>query len=493
MNIFAFLQRLGKSLMLPVSILPVAGIFLGVSHAEFSFIPSIVNSIMHVSGGAIFNNIPLLFMAGTALGLSHNSSGAAILAGIVGYVVMLSTLGILNSTFNTGLDVKEILGIKTIDTGVLGGIISGMVAALMYNKYHKIQLPAYLGFFAGKRFVPIATGFVAVIVSIPIVFAWGEISSVIKLFGEYAINKNPAVMGFIYGFTERMLIPLGIHHIWNVPFQMQMGEFVTSSGNIVNGDIARFFAGDPTAGFLAGGYLFKMFGLPAAALAILHCAYKENKPVVSSLLISAAFTSFLTGITEPIEFSFLFAAPILYFIHAIFAGSAFLITNYFGIKMSTSFSNGLIDYILCFDLATKPLQILYWGALFFVLYYTSFVAAIKLFNLKLIGREELAIDTGEADEPEEDTTDDADDSSKELTFAQKMIKSLGGKSNIISIDACITRLRMSLHDISLVKKEEISKLGATAVIPVGNNLQAIFGTKSEEIKTEIKEAMAAEN
>jgi PTS system glucose-specific IIC component len=489
MDIFAFLQRLGKSLMLPVSILPVAGIFLGVSHAEFSFIPSIINSIMYASGSAIFGNIPLLFMAGTTLGLAHNSSGAAILAGIVGYAVMLSTLGILNSAYNMGLDSKIILGITTIDTGVLGGIIAGILAATMYNKYHKIQLPAYLGFFAGKRFVPIATAFAAVIASIPVILIWGKVSMAMQLFSDYAVYKSPTVMGFIYGFTERLLIPLGIHHIWNVPFQMQMGEFATSSGNIVHGDIARFFAGDPTAGFLAGGYLVKMFGLPAAALAILHCAYKENKPAVTGLLLSAAFTSFLTGITEPIEFIFLFAAPVLYFIHAVFTGCAFMITNYFGIKMSTSFSNGLIDYVLCFDLATKPVQIIYWGLLFAAVYYCSFVAAIKIFKLKLIGREDPTASTTKANQPQ---AEDSNKPENHLTFANKIIQSLGGKDNIISVDACITRLRMSLHDISLVKKDEITNLGATAVIPVGNNLQAIFGTKSEEIKTEIKEAMTVD-
>jgi PTS system glucose-specific IIC component len=173
---------------------------------------------MHVSGSAIFNNIPLLFMAGTALGLSHNSSGVAILAGIVGYAVMLSTLGILNSTYHIGLEAKTILGITTIDTGVLGGIIAGIIAATMYNKYHKIKLPSYLGFFAGKRFVPIVTAFVAVIISIPVILIWGKVNMVMQLFSDYAVYKSPAMMGFIYGFTERMLIPLGIHHIWNVPF-----------------------------------------------------------------------------------------------------------------------------------------------------------------------------------------------------------------------------------------------------------------------------------
>jgi PTS system glucose-specific IIC component len=221
----------------------------------------------------------------------------------------------------------------------------------------------------------------------------------------------------------------------------------------------------------------------------LHCAYKENKPAVTGLLLSAAFTSFLTGITEPIEFSFLFAAPVLYFIHVIFTGCAFMITNYFGIKMSTSFSNGLIDYVLCFDLATKPLQIIYWGLLFAAVYYCSFVTAIKLFKLKLIGREDPTASNTADNQPQ---AEDSNKPESHLTFANKIIQSLGGKDNIISVDACITRLRMSLHDISLVKKDEITNLGATAVIPVGNNLQAIFGTKSEEIKTEIKEAMTVD-
>ncbi|WP_085931357.1 PTS glucose transporter subunit IIBC [Endozoicomonas elysicola] len=469
---FSLLQKIGRSLMLPVAILPAAGILLGVGSANFSIIPELLNHIMAQAGGAVFGNLPLLFAIGVVLSLTDND-GVSSLAAIVGYVVLLATMGVMANTL--GIETKTIMGIASIDTGVFGGILVGILASVMFNRFYKIQLPEYLGFFAGKRFVPIITAFAAIVMGVALSFIWPPIGNAIDAFGNYAVEGNPTTMGFVYGFVERLLIPFGLHHIWNVPFQSQMGEFVTASGVVVNGDIPRFFAGDPTAGFLAGGFLFKMFGLPAAAIAMWRSAKTENQKVVGGIMMSAALTSFLTGITEPIEFSFLFVAPILYGIHALLAGIAFVITNFFEIKMGGSFSHGLIDYALSFSIGTKPAMILVWGLAYAVLYYTVFTFAIKMFNLRTPGREQEA--------------EAANTSEVGSELARKLFVAFGGQSNIKSIDACITRLRVTVDKPENVDVEAIKALGATAVLVVGQNMQAIFGPRSDQIKTEMNELM----
>ena len=469
---FSLLQKIGRSLMLPVAILPAAGILLGVGSANFSIIPELLNHIMAQAGGAVFGNLPLLFAIGVVLSLTDND-GVSSLAAIVGYVVMLATMGVMAGTL--GIETKTIMGIASIDTGVFGGILVGILASVMFNRFYKIQLPEYLGFFAGKRFVPIITAFAAIVMGVALSFIWPPIGNAIDAFGNYAVEGNPTTMGFVYGFVERLLIPFGLHHIWNVPFQSQMGEFVTASGVVVNGDIPRFFAGDPTAGFLAGGFLFKMFGLPAAAIAMWRSAKTENQKVVGGIMMSAALTSFLTGITEPIEFSFLFVAPILYGIHALLAGIAFVITNFFEIKMGGSFSHGLIDYALSFSIGTKPAMILVWGLAYAALYYTVFTFAIKMFNLRTPGREQ--------------ETEAANTAEVGSELARKLFVAFGGQSNIKSIDACITRLRVTVDKPENVDVEAIKALGATAVLVVGQNMQAIFGPRSDQIKTEMNELM----
>ena len=469
---FSLLQKIGRSLMLPVAILPAAGILLGVGSANFSIIPELLNHIMAQAGGAVFGNLPLLFAIGVVLSLTDND-GVSSLAAIVGYVVLLATMGVMANTL--GIETKTIMGIASIDTGVFGGILVGILASVMFNRFYKIQLPEYLGFFAGKRFVPIITAFAAIVMGVALSFIWPPIGNAIDAFGNYAVEGNPTTMGFVYGFVERLLIPFGLHHIWNVPFQSQMGEFVTASGVVVNGDIPRFFAGDPTAGFLAGGFLFKMFGLPAAAIAMWRSAKTENQKVVGGIMMSAALTSFLTGITEPIEFSFLFVAPILYGIHALLAGIAFVITNFFEIKMGGSFSHGLIDYALSFSIGTKPAMILVWGLAYAALYYTVFTFAIKMFNLRTPGREQ--------------ETEAANTTEVGSELARRLFVAFGGQSNIKSIDACITRLRVTVDKPENVDVEAIKALGATAVLVVGQNMQAIFGPRSDQIKTEMNELM----
>ncbi len=468
---FGTLQKIGRALMLPVAVLPVAGILLGVGSAGFSFIPDLISNIMAQAGGAVFGNLPIIFAIGTAIGLTEND-GVSSVAAVVGYVVMLGTMGVMANMLN--IEPSSIMGIDSIDTGVFGGIIAGVLAATMFNRYYKIKLPEYLGFFAGKRFVPIATGIAAIIFGVILSFIWPPVQGAIDRFSQWAVTENPVMAGFTYGLIERGLIPFGLHHIWNVPFQMEMGEFVDASGDLYTGDIPRFFAGDPTAGFLAGGYLFKMFGLPAAAIAIWHCAKPKNKAKAGGIMISAALTSVLTGITEPIEFSFLFVAPVLYAIHAVLAGLAFAITNYLDIKMAMSFSNGLIDYVLYFGIATKPIWLIYLGILYAILYYVVFRVVITVMDLKTPGREE------ESGSAKVVVTDE---------MVRNLVEAFGGKTNIKNLDACITRLRVTVHNPENVDQNSIKGLGATAIVVVGQNMQAIFGPQSDNIRTEMQEAM----
>ena len=487
-NSFGFMQKIGKSLMLPVSILPVAGILLGIGGAMLSGIDRgvvtidstfllVLFEIMKNSGEPIFANLPIIFAVGVALGLTKND-GVSAIAAIIGYVVMLGTMGVVGEL--AGVSTKSIMGIKSIDTGVFGGIIIGLAAGGLFNRYFRIELPSYLGFFAGKRFVPIITAFTAIFVGAAMCIIWPPIQHGIDAWSKQAVEGGMATTVFIYGVVERSLIPFGLHHIWNVPFFFEIGEFVTASGDVVQGEMARFFAGDPTAGNLAGGYLFKMFGLPAAALAIWHTAKPENKVKVGSIMFSAALTSFLTGITEPLEFSFMFVAPLLYLIHALLAGSAFLMVFLSGAKLGYTFSHGFIDYTLFFAMGTKPWIVLILGPIYGVIYYTVFRTIIVKLNLKTPGREEES-------EDEASITIAAE----EGTLSGKIVYALGGADNISNLDACITRLRVSLVDVNLVQSQVLKALGAAGVVVVGNGIQAIFGTKSENLKTDIEEYLRA--
>src|SRR3954464_13058596 len=329
-NAFSLLQKIGKCMMLPVSVLPVAGILLGVGSANFAFLPESVSLVMAKSGDAIFGNLPLLFAIGVAIGLSNND-GVSALAGTTGYVVFLATMGVCAKL--RGIETVPIMGIPSIQTGVFGGIIVGLVAAWAFNRFYKIQLPPYLGFFAGKRSVPIITSFAVIFVGALLSFIWPPIGHGINAFSNWAVHERPALAFTIYGVVERALIPFGLHHVWNVPFFFQAGEFPhPNPGSVVDGEIARFVAGDPSAGNMTGGYLFKMWGLPAAAIAMWRAARPENRAKVGGIMISAAVTSFLTAITEPIEFAFLFVAPVLYAIHAFLAGLSYLVCIVLGIK-----------------------------------------------------------------------------------------------------------------------------------------------------------------
>src|SRR3954466_4237242 len=350
---FAFLQKIGKSLKLPVAVLPVAGLLLGIGAATFGWMPEILSLLMKNSGDVIFANLPLIFAIGVALGFTEHAGVSALpandggsrLAAAIGYMVMLATMGVMAGVW--GVDPKSIMGIKSMETGVFGGILAGGLAAYMFNKYYKIVLPTYLGFFAGKRFVPIVTALSAIVLGTLLSVIWPPIQHGIDVFSHWAAESDPRTAATVYGFVERLLIPFGLHHIWNVPFFFEAGSFMDpTTGKVVHGDIGRFFAGDPTAGILAGAFLFKMFGLPAAAIALWHCAKPDKKVAVGGIMVSAALTSFLTGITEPIEFAFLFVAPVLYFIHACLAATAQFVANTLGMRMGFTFSQGGIDFLM---------------------------------------------------------------------------------------------------------------------------------------------------
>lgn len=471
---FAWLQKIGKALMLPVSVLPVAGILLGVGSAKFTWLPEIVSTVMAQAGGSIFGNLALIFAIGVALGLANND-GVAALAAVVGYAVLLATMGVMAPLI--GYEPKAIMGIQSIETGVFGGILIGAVAATLFNRFYKLQLPPYLGFFAGKRSVPILTAGAALATGIGLSLVWPPIGNAIDHFSRWAASGNPSAAFALYGVVERALIPFGLHHIWNVPFFFEVGQYLDpETGKILRGEIYRFTAGDPTAGNLAGGYLFKMWGLPAAALAIWQSARPENRAKIGGIMISAALTSFLTGITEPIEFAFLFVAPVLYGIHAVLAGVAYFLCIELGIRHSTTFSHGVIDYIVLFPNSTRGLWYLWLGPLWAAMYYFVFRTLITRLNLKTPGRE--------IEEAPREVAGPASGS-----MAERLVAAFGGAGNISGLDACITRLRVDLHDVTKASVDELRRLGATDVIRLGTGMQAIFGTRSENLKTDMEEYM----
>ena len=468
---FSVLQKIGKCMMLPVSVLPVAGILLGVGSANLSWLPNILSQVMAASGSAIFGSLPLLFAIGVAIGLTEND-GVSALAATVGYGVLLAAMG----TFATvlGLPTTTVMGIPSIETGVFGGIIVGLIAAAAFNRFYRLELPSYLGFFAGKRSVPIITAFAVIVVAAVLSVVWPPIGGAIEAFSHWAVDVRPALAFAIYGVVERALIPFGLHHIWNVPFFFQAGSYVDpASGKIVTGEIARFIAGDPTAGHMTGGYLFKMWGLPAAAFAMWHAARPGQRVKVGGMMMSAALTAFVTGITEPIEFAFLFVAPGLYVVHAFLAGFAYFLCVELGIKHGFTFSHGLIDYVVLFPKSHGAGWLLVIGPLWAAMYYGVFSFAIRRFNLLTPGRE--------AEEPAA-----ASGAASGDQFALQLVRAFGGRSNIVSLDACITRLRVKLADVAKARPDALKALGAAGVMVVGDGMQAIFGTRSENLKTEME-------
>ncbi len=478
-NAFAVLQKIGKSLMLPVAVLPVAGLLLGIGATDFHTTNTVVLTILSLmknAGDVIFGNLPLIFAIGVALGFTEND-GVAAVAATIGFLVMTVTLGVMAAIM--GVKPDTIMGLPSIQTGVFGGILAGGMAAYMFNRFFRIALPTYLGFFAGKRFVPIVTALGAIALGALLSIVWPPVGGGIKTFSEWAAVSDPRTAATVYGFIERLLIPFGLHHIWNVPFFFEMGSFADASGKVVHGDINRFFAGDPTAGILSGAFLFKMFGLPAAAIAIWHTAKPENRVQVGGIMVSAALTSFLTGITEPIEFAFLFVAPILYFIHACLAASAQFVANTLNMHMGFTFSQGGIDFLM-FNLiggkAQGALYVFVIGPIYAVIYYSVFRFVIKKFNLKTPGREDEVVGGAPVVVSE-----------GKHGKARDLVLAFGGRSNITSLDACITRLRVAVKNPAKVDQARLKAMGAAGVMTIGNGFQAIFGPLSENLKGEMED------
>ncbi len=368
------------------------------------------------------------------------------------------------------LPADEIAAKHFADTGVLGGIISGAIAAYMFNRFYRIKLPEYLGFFAGKRFVPIISGLAAIFTGVILSFIWPPIGSAIQTFSQWAVEPS----GGVWYLRFHRTLPGAVWSASHLErsFQMQIGEYTNAAGQVFHGDIPRYMAGDPTAGKLSGGFLFKMYGLPAAAIAIWHSAKPENRAKVGGIMISAALTSFLTGITEPIEFSFMFVAPILYVIHAILAGLAFPICILLGMRDGTSFSHGLIDFIVLSGNSSKLWLFPIVGICYAIVYYVIFRVLIKALDLKTPGRE--------------DTTEESK-AGATSEMAPALVAAFGGKENITNLDACITRLRVSVADVAKVDQAGLKKLGAAGLVVAGSGVQAIFGTKSDNLKTEMDE------
>lgn len=477
-SLFAGLQKIGKALMLPVAVLPVAGLLLGLGATDFhtqNTVVLAVLSLMKNAGDVIFGNLPLIFAIGVALGFTEND-GVAAIAATIGHLVMTVTLGVMAGLL--GVKPDTIMGLPSIQTGVFGGILAGGLAAAMFRRFYRIDLPAYLGFFAGKRFVPIVTALGAILLGVLLSVVWPPVGGGIKAFSHWAAVSSPRTAATVYGLVERLLIPFGLHHIWNVPFFFEMGSFTDAAGKVVSGDINRFFAGDRTAGILAGAFFFKMFGLPAAALAIWRSAKPEKRVAVGGMMISAALTSFLTGITEPIEFAFLFVAPVLYVIHAVLAASCQFVANTLNMHMGFTFSQGGIDFLM-FNLLGGKAQgawlVFLVGPVYAGLYYGVFRFVIEKFNLKTPGRE---------DEAESAAAGVALEAGGK---AQALVEAFGGAANIRSLDACITRLRIEVADPARVDAARLKALGATGVVEVGNGVQAIFGPLSENLKTDMEE------
>jgi N-acetylglucosamine PTS system EIICBA or EIICB component len=469
-KVLAALQKLGKSLMLPIASLPIAGLLLRFGQSDMLNIPLLANS-----GNALFDNLPLLFAIGIAVGLAEDSNGAAGLAGAVAYFV----LNAAGQAVNYALQVhsifmpaagfpKDITDIKML---YFGGIIAGVIAGLCYNRFHSIKLPDWLAFFGGRRFVPIVTGGASLVVGGLLGTVWPTFQKGLDATANWMTGSGGAGE-FLYGFLNRLLLPFGLHHVINTAVWFTFGTYTGADGKTVSGDLTRFFAGDPNGGmFTAGFFPIMMFALPAAALAMYVCAKKENKAVIGGALFSVALTAFLTGITEPIEFMFMFLAPVLFVLHAALTGLSLVVCNLFGIRDSFTFSAGLVDYLVNWTKAKNGWMIIPIGLIFAAVYFLLFVFCIKKFNIKTPGREDDE-ETSSFSQLVEDQGFDE--------IAKKYIAALGGAENIKEIESCITRIRLVLVSNKELDDKTFKSLGAAGVMKAGTQVtQIIVGTKAE--------------
>ncbi|GIP04023.1 PTS acetylglucosamine transporter subunit IIB [Paenibacillus lautus] len=487
----AKLQKLGKSLMLPVATLPAAGILQGLGLIDYqkdiplgalgAFLNQYVTPFMTSGALAILDNLPIIFAIGVAIGFAGDA--VAGLSALIGYMVLTRVLA------QVPLQMPFIPDDVKLNMGVLGGFFVGLWSAYLYNKFHNIKMPDWLGFFAGKRFVPIITAASTMVLAVLIGMIWSPIQDGISAFGNWVVGLG-GIGSFIFGTANRLLIPLGLHHVLNSIAWFQIGDYTNAAGEVVHGDLWRFFAGDPTAGmFMSGFFPIMMFAMPAAALAFMHTAKPSKRKLVGSIFIGSAVASFLTGITEPLEFAFMFIAPVLYVVHAILTGLSGLIMYALDVHLGFSFSAGLIDYLVNLKLSTNAWLLLPVGLAFGVVYYLLFRILIVKLNLKTPGRED--------DDDMDPVSDDGDTAApppsgaaSNESKAAKVLQNIGGADNITSIDACITRLRLVVKDEKAVKDSELKKLGASGVMRLGQGaVQVVFGPQAESIKDEIKKMM----
>lgn len=554
-----YLQRIGKAIMLPIAALPIAGILLGIGGAllgiaglenapavyqpliSFINIPAVtvILTVMNDIGNIIFGNLPVLFAVGVAVGLAKKDKGTAALAAVFGFLTMNQVISSLLSLGATQLGVvtpdnvgdyatyvTTNLGIFTLNMSVFGGIITGIVTGILHDRFHEIQLPQVLGFFSGSRFVPIVTSVTMALVGAVLAFVWPIVQGGIAVIANL-VREAGFIGTFFYGLIERALIPFGLHHVFYTPFWyssfVEGNILVNGAWQVVDGANTAYFTqlssmGDlvgvsadvmsnivsGTTRFMAGKFPIMMCGLPAAALAMYKTANPKKKKVVGSLLISAAITSFLTGITEPLEFTFLFVAPVLYGVHCVLAGLSFMLMDIFNVFVGMTFSGGVIDFSL-FGLlpagagvATNWYVIVLVGAIYAVVYYFLFSFLIKKLNLKTPGREDDNEETklySKADYQKSKGINQAgdkkaSDSKNEIEEnAPLVLAAFGGAENIVSVDACITRLRIEVKDKAKVDKGALKDLGAAGVVEVGNGMQAIFGAKADRYKNAINDIL----
>ena len=527
-KIFGVLQRVGRSFMLPIAILPVAGLFLGIGGSftnetmlnayglmgvmgPGTFIYSLL-TVLNAAGNVVFANLPIIFAMGVAIGMAKQEKEVAALAGALAFFIMHASVSAMISVHGGAENMlsgstADVLGMTSLQMGVFGGIIVGLGVAALHNRFYKIELPQVLSFFGGTRFVPIISAIVYLVVGIAMFYIWPPIQGAIYSVGDL-VRGSGYVGTWLYGLMERALIPFGLHHVFYLPFwQTGVGGTMEVAGKMIEGAQNIFFAqlSDPSVThfsveatrFMSGKFPLMIFGLPGAALAMYKCAKPEKRKAVGGLLLSAALTSMLTGITEPLEFTFLFVAPVLYVIHCVFAGAAYMLMHMLNVGVGMTFSGGLIDLflfgILQGNAKTSWINVVFVGIAYFVVYYFLFTFLIKKFDFKTPGREdddnaEVKLYT-RADVNAKKEGQSAEDADDELSAL--ILQGLGGNDNLTDLDCCITRLRLTVKDSSKVNEGMLKASGAAGVIIKGNGVQVVYGPKVTVIKSNLEKFIAS--
>ena len=525
-KIFGVLQRVGRSFMLPIAILPVAGLFLGIggSFTNETMLEAyglmgimgpgtIIYAILQVlndAGSVVFDNLPLIFAIGVAIGMAKQEKEVSALSAVIAFFVMHATIGAMINDFGApdlSGATASVLGINSLQMGVFGGIIVGLGVAALHNRFYKIQLPQVLSFFSGTRFVPIISAAVYLLVGIAMYFIWPVIQTGINALGAFVLASGYAGT-WLYGFIERALIPFGLHHVFYIPFwQTALGGTAMVGGALVEGAQNIFFAELATPGiahfsveatrFMAGKFPLMIFGLPGAALALYRCAKPENRKAVGGLLLSAALTSMLTGITEPLEFTFLFVAPAMYVVHCVFAGASYMLMHILNVGVGLTFSGGLIDLtlfgIMQGNAKTSWLWIPVVGVVYFIVYYLVFSFMIKKFDYKTPGRDdsEIKLYTRQDVNAKNAAAGEAAAAGGDNELSRQIMLGLGGKANISDVDCCITRLRCTVHDAAKVDQDLLRQTGASGVICKGQGVQVVYGPRVSNIKSDLEAYLAS--